>query len=218
MIDYKDKKLEKNAFIHRSYLNETTEPLTSNERLEFLGDAVLELLVSQFLYTNFPSSEEGKLTALRSSIVRTEALAKAALRLEFDKKLFLSRGEEKTGGRKNPSLLADVFEAYIGALFLDQGLEIARNFVYDNLFIYLPAIIKNKSYRDAKSFLQEQIQEKEKVSPTYKVLKEIGPDHRKMFTIGVFVKDQKIGEGSGKSKQEAEEKAAKSALESAGLV
>jgi len=216
--NFNDKKILKQAFTHRSYLNETKEKLSSNERLEFLGDAVLELLISEYLFKKFPGYEEGALTNLRSSIVRTEALAKASLNLGFDKKLLLSKGEETGSGRKNPSILADVFESFLGALYLDLGLESARQFVYDKLFTYLPDIIKNKLYLDAKSYLQEKVQERKKVSPEYRVLKAEGPDHKKTFTVGVYVSGKKIGEGSGTSKQEAEERAAKFALEHGDFV
>lgn len=215
---FQSKKLLQEAFVHRSYLNETSEKLNSNERLEFLGDAVLELLVSQYLFNKFPYFEEGRLTNLRSSIVRTETLAKASLKLGFDKKILMSKGEEKGGGKKNPTILANVFEAFLGAVYLDQGLPTAARFVEENLLIFTAEIIKKRAYLDFKSFLQEKIQEKTKASPVYKVLEDEGPDHQKIFTVGVFVEEKMIGRGKGRSKQEAEERAAKQALESNGFL
>lgn len=215
---FKDKKLLNEAFTHRSFLNETADKINSNERLEFLGDAVLELLVSRYLYLKFPNFEEGKLTNLRSSIVRTETLAKASLKLGLNKKTKMSKGEEKGGGRENPTILANIFEAFLGAVYLDQGLEEARKFVDDYLFIFICEIIRNKAYLDFKSYLQEKIQERNKISPNYEVLKEEGPDHQKIFTVGVFIEGKMIGRGKGKSKQEAEERSAKQALESNGFL
>lgn len=216
--NFKNKKLLNEAFTHRSFLNETSDNINSNERLEFLGDAVLELLVSQYLFFKFPHFEEGKLTNLRSSIVRTETLAKASLKLGLNKKIKMSKGEEKGGGRENPTILANIFEAFLGAVYLDQGLEEARKFVDDYLFIFIGEIIKNKAYLDFKSYLQEKIQERNKISPIYEVLKEEGPDHQKTFTVGVFVENKMIGKGKGRSKQEAEERSAKQALESNGFL
>ncbi|MBI4130597.1 ribonuclease III [Candidatus Roizmanbacteria bacterium] len=200
------------AFTHRSYLNETKEQIASNERLEFLGDAVLEIIVSEYLFHQFTEFPEGKLTLLRSSIVRTESLSKAALLLDLGNQLRMSRGEEENGGRANKSILANTYEAVLGALYLDQGLLAARNFVQMSLFQTIPHILKNKAYLDAKSNLQEKVQEKLKVTPVYRVLTETGPDHKKIFTVGVFINNGKAGEGSGGSKQEAEAQAATEAL------
>lgn len=207
-----DEDLLREAFTHRSYLNESREKIASNERLEFLGDAVLEILVSEYLFHRFPEYPEGKLTLLRSSIVRTETLAKAAQNQSLGKYLRMSRGEEEHGGRTNESILANTYEAVIGALYLNQGLAVVKSFLESTLFPYFEEIINNKSYRDAKSHLQEVVQEKHKITPIYKVLKEEGPDHLKRFTVGVFVGDEKIGEGSGKNKQAAESKAAEAGL------
>ncbi|MBI4137133.1 ribonuclease III [Candidatus Roizmanbacteria bacterium] len=212
VIKINDKKLLKQAFIHRSYLNESKETIESNERLEFLGDAVLELIISEHIFEQFASFPEGKLTLIRSSIVRTETLAKSAQNLGLGKRLFLSRGEEENKGRENPSILANTYEAFLGALYLDQGWNTAKEFVYKTLIPFIPEILEKKSYRDAKSHLQELIQEQLKITPTYKVLTEVGPDHNKLFTVGVFVGNKQIGEGTGKSKQEAEGKAAEKAL------
>lgn len=211
--NFKNKNLLKEAFTHRSYLNETREKLNSNERLEFLGDAVLELLVSEHLFHRFPNFPEGRLTNLRSAIVRAESLARVARKLNLGEKLLMSKGEEEGGGRKNLSLLANCFEALLGALYLDQGINRVKEFLQATIFIYVPEIIKKKTYQDFKSYLQEKVQEKTKISPIYKVVKEIGPDHQKVFTVGVYVKEQKIGQGRGKSKQEAEQEAAKEGLE-----
>lgn len=211
--NFKNKSLLKEAFTHRSYLNETREKLNSNERLEFLGDAVLELLVSEHLFHRFPNFPEGRLTNLRSAIVRTESLARVARKLNLGEKLLMSKGEEEGGGRKNLSLLANCFEALLGALYLDQGINRAKEFLQATIFIYVPEIIKKRTYQDFKSYLQEKVQEKTKISPIYKVLKEGGPDHQKVFTVGVYVQGKKIGQGRGKSKQEAEQEAAKEGLE-----
>lgn len=214
-IVFNNKGLLERALTHRSYLNESlNKNLISNERLEFLGDAVLSLIVSQFLYREFGHLAEGDLTNLRASLVKTQTLAKVAEKLGLGKYLFLSRGEEEGGGRENLSLLADTFEALIGAIFIDKGLDVTCKFVSDNLFPFLSEIIKNRALRDYKSLLQEKIQAKEKVSPTYKVLRTTGPDHRRVFTIGVFLAGKNLGRGSGHSKQEAEQAAAKIALES----
>lgn len=215
---FKNKDLLKQAFIHRSYLNESPEKVTSNERLEFLGDAVLELIISEYIFEQFKSFPEGKLTLIRSSIVRTETLARASQTLDLGKKLFLSRGEEENKGRENESILANTYEAFLGALYLDQGWEHAKEFVYTTLIPYIPEILETKSYRDAKSHLQEIIQEQLKITPAYRVLKEEGPDHDKLFTVGVFVDEKQIGAGSGKSKQEAEGEAAQQALEKFSVI
>jgi len=212
VIKMTNKNLLKQAFIHRSYLNESKEPIESNERLEFLGDAVLELIISEHIFEQFKSFPEGKLTLIRSSIVRTETLAKSAQSLGLGKRLFLSKGEEENKGRENPSILANTYEAFLGALYLDQGWDIAKEFVYKTLIPFIPEILEKKSYRDAKSHLQELVQEQLKITPIYRVLKEQGSDHDKLFMVGVFVGNEKIGEGDGKSKQEAEGNAANQAL------
>lgn len=211
---FKNLQLLEEAFTHRSYLNENPQRnLVSNERLEFLGDAVLSFLVSKLLFQKFPRLPEGDLTNLRSAIVCTKTLCRTAKNLNLGEKLKLSRGEETSGGRNNPSLLANTFEAFLGALYLDQGIEEAENFLKTCLFPFLSEIIKSDSYKDFKSRFQEIVQEKAKISPVYKILKTIGPDHAKKFTVGVYVKEKLIGQGSGWSKQEAEQEAAKTALE-----
>ncbi len=218
-VKFADKNLLEKALTHRSFLNETQEKnLTSNERLEFLGDAVLSLTVSTYLYEKYPQLPEGDLTNLRASLVRTQTLAKVAENLNLGNYLFLSKGEEEGNGRRNLSLLADSFEALIAAIFLDQGLSEAEKFVQRNLLPILSEIIENKSYKDSKSLFQERVQAERKTSPTYKVLSSDGPDHHKIFTVGAFAGDLKLGEGMGHSKQEAEEKAAKDALEKMDLI
>lgn len=211
-IEFKNPKLLEEALTHRSFLNETKDTIPSNERLEFLGDAVLELLVSNYLFKTFPDFPEGKLTNLRSAIVNTKTLAKVAKNLKLGDYLRLSKGEEAGGGRKNASLLADVFEAVLGALFIDQNLERVDQFLKDGLFPLVSDVIKNGTYHDYKSLLQEKSQEKYKVTPTYTVIKEEGPDHAKTFFSAVYIDKEKIGEGKGKTKQEAEADAAKAGL------
>lgn len=212
LTNFNNEKLLEEAYTHRSYLNESKEPVPSNERLEFLGDAVLEIVMSEYLFQNYPSYPEGKLTLLRSSLVRTESLAKAAKSLGLGEKLRLSRGEEAHGGRSNQSILANTYEAVLGAIYLDRGIEHARQFVHITLVPSVQEIVANKSYRDAKSYLQEIVQERYKVTPFYRVLVEEGPDHSKTFTVGVFINEKKIGVGEGKSKQIAESRAAREAL------
>ena len=211
--NFKNQSLLKMAFIHRSYLNESKEALESNERLEFLGDSILSFIVSKYLYKAYPDLPEGELTSLRSAIVKTKTLANIAAQLNLGPMLKLSKGEDESNGRSNPSILADTFEALLGAIFLDQGLTKASQVIQKFLLPKLPEIIALKAYKDAKSTLQEVVQEKTRTSPAYKVLKETGPDHAKTFTIGVFLGDRLLGKGEGKSKQEGEQMAASKALE-----
>ncbi|MBI3954901.1 ribonuclease III [Candidatus Gottesmanbacteria bacterium] len=201
------------AFNHRSYLNETKNKIESNERLEFLGDTVLSFLVSDFLFNTYPKFSEGYLTNLRSSLVKTTTLAKIAQNLNLGNYLKLSKGEEESGGRKNSSLLADTFEALIGAIFLDSGLKTTKIIIEKLIFPMVPMIIKDKSYKDSKSTYQEIVQETTKNSPLYQVMKETGPDHAKEFTVGVYVNSKLWGTGVGRNKQEAEQSAATNALE-----
>lgn len=201
------------AFTHRSYINENAGIKEHNERLEFLGDAVLELATSEFLYQKFPSIPEGELTAYRASLVKTTSLASIATKLKFGEKIRLSKGEEMSGGRQNPSLLADTFEAVIGAIYLDKGYPEVVSFLTTHLFPDIDFIIENKLFKDFKSSLQEQVQAKGSSSPEYEVLEETGPDHSKIFTVGVRVNGVIIASGQGHSKQEAQQVAAKYALE-----
>lgn len=217
-VTFKNQELLKLAFVHRSHLNEARNIRVSNERLEFLGDAVLSFATSNFLYEKYPDYPEGTLTNIRSSLVKTKSLSDAARELNLGSLLFLSHGEEASGGRENQSLLADCFEAFLGALFLDQGVEAARKFLETFLFPKADKIVEEKSYIDYKSLLQEIIQQESKVSPTYRVVKSEGPDHARTFWIEAVAGEKVLGTGSGKSKQEAEQAAASSALEKMGKI
>ena len=209
---FKNQHLFEQSFVHRSYLNETKKKLSSNERLEFLGDSVISFVVSQYLYNKYPQFDEGILTNLRSLLVNTKSLAQCARELDFGKYLLLSKGEEESRGRQNQSLLADCFEAFVGALFLDQGINVVSEFLNKVLIPKAELYVKNKAFKDPKSLLQEKIQSQQKNSPVYKVVNEQGPAHAKIFTVGVYIDKTLIGKGNGKSKQEAEESAAKEGL------
>ncbi|MBP7774579.1 ribonuclease III [Candidatus Woesebacteria bacterium] len=210
---FHDTQLFITALTHRSALNEKdTESSISNERLEFLGDAVLELAATKFLYTRFPEEQEGVLTAYRSALVKTTSLAALAEKLGLGEQLKMSKGEEATGGRVNPSLLADTFEAVVGALYLDQGFEVAEAFLAEQLFVTVDTILKERLYKDPKSELQERVQGMGKETPTYSVLAENGPDHNKEFTVAVSVNGTVVAQGMGKSKQQAQQAAAQEAL------
>jgi len=211
-LHFKDERLLEMVFTHRSYLNEAgTSDLEHNERLEFLGDAVLELVVTDYLYKNF-TNPEGELTNWRSSIVRGEILARVAGELELGEFLFLSRGEDKSGGRTRTLILANTFEALIGAIYLDAGYEEASKFIAHHLIALLPEIIEKKLYIDPKSRLQELSQEKMGSTPEYRVIGEEGPDHTKVFTVGVYVNRKLLAQGTGSSKQKAETAAASEAI------
>ncbi|KKP86834.1 MAG: Ribonuclease 3 [Candidatus Roizmanbacteria bacterium GW2011_GWA2_35_8] len=214
-ITFKNRDLLENVFIHRSYLNEhKTFKLPSNERLEFLGDSVLSLITSVYLFKNYPKLKEGDYTEIKSAIVKTESLALASDHLGLNDYLMLSRGEIKGGGKDNRNILADCFEALIGAIFLDQSFEKSYKFVCDFLFKdKLDYIVKNDLYLSGKSKLQEIIQGKYKMTPTYKVLEEKGPEHKRIFKIGVYFNNKRLGLGVAMSKKEAEEKAANNAFE-----
>ena len=211
-IKFKDKKLLAQVFIHRSFINENVGlEFDHNERLEFLGDAVLELIATDYLYRNYPNAE-GELTNWRSALVKGAMLSKIAGKLKIGDMLYLSKGEEKTGGKSRSLILANTFEALLGAIFLDQGIEVSREFINKYLLVELPNILNNESYIDPKSKLQELTQSKQNITPSYKVLKEFGPDHNKSFTVAVYLNEQLIGQGSGSSKQKAQEAAASDAL------
>jgi len=213
-IYFKDKDLLKQAFIHRSYINENPKMgLSHNERLEFLGDAVLEIVITEYLYNKYPDQPEGKLTAYRSALVNATILSEVASNLGMNNFLLLSKGEAKDTGKARQYILANTFESFIGALYLDQGYEKSKEFIKKMLIGYLDEIISKKLWRDAKSYVQEKAQEEFGFTPSYKVIKEFGPDHDKQFTIGIFFNDNMIASGIGKSKQEAEQKAAEKALE-----
>ncbi|HBQ51227.1 ribonuclease III [Candidatus Daviesbacteria bacterium RIFCSPLOWO2_01_FULL_38_10] len=211
-IKFKDPKLLEQAFTHRSYLNEIKLDLPSNERLEFLGDSVLSLVVSSCLFIGRTNDNEGDLTNLRAYIVKTKSLSQVAQKLQLGKYLKLSHGEELGGGRDNPQLLANTYEALLGAIFLDQGLSETGRVIESTLLPLFEKEIKAGPPQDSKSRLQELIQEKFKVSPFYKILKTHGPDHAKQFTVGVFIQGKKQGEGTGSSKQAAEDQSAKQAV------
>jgi len=211
-IQFKAKKLLQQAFVHRSYLNEHPDcGLDHNERLEFLGDAVLELAVTRHLYTNY-SNSEGELTAWRAALVNSKMLSEIAQHLGFNDYLMLSKGETQDIGRARQFILANTFEAMIGAIYLDRGFEKAEEFVKKNLVKELPRILEKKLYYDPKSRFQEEAQERAGITPTYEVLGESGPDHAKNFIVGVFLGDQLIAKGDGPSKQVAQEKAAEAGL------
>src|SRR3989338_9119244 len=207
-VKFKNKTVLDQAFVHRSYLNEKDDK-RSNERLEFLGDAVLELVATDHLFKTFPDLHEGVLTSYRAAIVRGSNLAIVAKSLELGQYLYLSRGEESSGGREKHYILANTVEALVGALYLDCGFEASKKFIHEWVIITLENIIKEGLYLDAKTHFQEKAQEKLGLTPYYKVLKEEGPDHDKTFTVGAFIENEKVGEGGGPNKQEAEQEAAR---------
>jgi ribonuclease-3 len=212
-VSFKDKNLLTQAFIHRSYLNENPRTgLEHNERLEFLGDAVLELAVTDFLYRAYPESPEGELTSYRAALVNANTMADFANEIKMNEYLFLSRGEAKDMGKARLYILANAIEALIGAMYLDQGYVVVERFIDRFLHKRAAEIVKNKLWRDSKSLVQEKAQEFVGVTPCYKVMRESGPDHDKHFTIGIFFGEEKIAEGRGHSKQEAEQDAARNAL------
>lgn len=216
-IQFNELDLLRQAFTHRSYLNEHRgEVKGHNERLEFLGDAVLELIATHFLYEKFPAQTEGDLTAYRAALVNAVTCAEVAQDLGMNDYLLLSRGEAKDTGRARGILMANAFEALVGAIYLDQGYDVAKGFIDKYLFPKIDNIIQKKLWLDAKSSLQEKIQDVDGVTPSYAVLKEWGPDHDKHFVVGVHVKDKLLAQGEGKSKQEAEQDAARAALAARG--
>ncbi|HUW72209.1 MAG TPA: ribonuclease III [Candidatus Humimicrobiaceae bacterium] len=213
-VKFKNKDLLIQAFCHRSYINENPDfYLSHNERLEFLGDAVLELVVTQYLYKKYPKKAEGELTNWRASLVNAKILAEVSKNLGFNDFLLLSRGESKELGKARQYILANTFESFIGAMYLDQGIDTCQKFIEKNLIKELPRIIEKGLFKDTKSHFQEEAQESKGITPTYKVLEEWGPDHAKHFIIGVFLDKTLIAKGDGSSKQEAELEAAKNALE-----
>ena len=209
---FSDDELLAQSLTHKSWVNEHPGERASNERLEFLGDAILEFVISKTLYSAFPDKEEGYLTALRANLVNTENLANLAKKLEVGRYIYLSKGEEEGGGRDNPSLLADTVEAIIGAIFLDQGLELVEKFIRLNLVSEIPEKV-SRPLKDPKSRLQEFVQSEGLSTPRYEVTGETGPDHKKNFVVEVSVGRKPLGAGEGKSKSEAEQKAAENALE-----
>lgn len=218
-IDYafNDKRLLETAFTHRSHLNENRSVgREHNERLEFLGDAVLELVVTEFLYAKYPDKPEGDLTAYRAALVNTVSIADAATKLGMNDYLLLSRGESRDTGRARMIILANAFEALIGALYLDSGYEVAKKFIADQLFHKTDAVVAGRLWQDAKSKLQEIAQEKNGITPTYQVMSQAGPDHDKVFLVGAFIGTERLATGEGRSKQEAEQDAAQKALAAKG--
>jgi len=213
-VSFKNKDLLIQAFCHRSYLNENpTFYLSHNERLEFLGDAVLELITTDYLFRTYPDKPEGEMTGWRASLVNASIISDAAKEMEFENFLLLSSGEEKEKGKARKYILSDTFEAFIGALYLDQGYEVAKKFIEKNLIERkLPEIIEKKLFKDPKSLFQEKSQEIVAITPVYQVLEESGPDHMKLFVVGVFLGDELVAKGDGSSKHEAELKAAEEAL------
>ena len=216
-VVFTNKDLLKQAFVHRSYLNENKGFLLShNERLEFLGDAVLELVITDYLYTKYPGKNEGEMTSLRSALVNANTLYQVGDNLGINDFLLLSRGEAKDTGRARQYILANTMESLIGAIYLDQGYERAKDFIYTHITPLIDKVIEDESWIDAKSLFQEQAQEHDGATPMYKTLKEDGPDHDKHFTVGVYIKNDLIAEGQGDSKQDAEQDAARKALEVKG--
>lgn len=212
-VTFNNKELLKQAFTHRSYLNENKDVnLEHNERLEFLGDAVLELVSTDYLYAEYPKKPEGDLTALRSALVNSVMLASLSTDLDFNKYLLLSRGESKDMGRARQYILANTFEAVVGAIYIDSGYDRARSFIARVLLPKTKEIEEKRLWIDAKSFFQEKAQEKTGITPMYKTLKEYGPDHDKEFTVGLYLNELLVSEGKGKSKQEAEQDAARNGL------
>ena len=213
-VKIKDQNLYRTAFTHRSYLNEHIDyPNPSNERLEFLGDAVLQLLSSEYLYDQYPDSPEGSLTNYRSAVVNTDSLASESRRMGYGEFLLLSKGEETTGGRDRDYILANTFEAVLGALYSDHGIEKCREFLKRTLFYKVEDIVDNEEYKDAKSKFQEEAQEVYGITPVYEVVDSWGLDHEKSFKVAVYLGEKKWGEGVGRSKQKAEQNSAKEALD-----
>ncbi len=213
-LEFKNKDLLTQAFTHRSYLNENPGlKLEHNERLEFLGDAVIELIVTDYLYKEYPEKAEGDLTNWRAALVNAKMMTSVSEKLGFNDFLLLSRGEAKEMGKARAYILANTFEALLGAMYLDSGFAVCEEFIKKYLLPNLSEIIEDGSYKDAKSKFQEEAQEKVSVTPNYKVIKESGPDHEKKFVVGVYLAEELVAEGQGLSKQEAEEAAAKLALE-----
>jgi ribonuclease III len=213
-IFFKNKSLLIESFCHRSFINENPNfPYPCNERLEFLGDAVLELITTDYIFKAFPEKSEGELTKIRASLVNSKILADVSKKLGFENYLLLSKGEEKSKGKAKERILANTFEAFLGALYLEFGLDFCKSFLEKNLLYLLPKILEKRMFEDPKTKFQELIQEKFKITPIYKVLKEFGPEHEKTFVVGLYIGENLISKGKGSSKQEAEKKAAQKGLE-----
>lgn len=213
-IKFNDRNILKQAFLHRSYLNEhREETMDHNERLEFLGDAVVEIVVTDYLFRRYPKKPEGELTAIRAALVNANTMSEVAQNLGMNDFMLLSKGEAKDMGRARQIILANAFEALVGAIYLDRGYEVSQKFIADSLFGLTDKIVSEKLWLDAKSYFQEKAQEMAGITPSYHLLGETGPDHNKKFTVGVFLGETKVAEGSGHSKQEAEQDAARKGLE-----
>jgi len=216
-LSFKDLDLFVEAITHRSYLNEHREHAGKhNERLEFLGDAVLELAATRFLYEKFPTKPEGDLTAYRAALVNTVSLAQTANELDINSMLLLSKREARDTGRARDVILANAFEAITGAVYLDQGYDAAQAFLAKNLFPKIDDVVEKRAWQDSKSRFQEVAQEKKSITPAYKTISETGPDHDKHFTVAVYLGSEEIAQGEGKSKQDAEQSAAQNALQKTG--
>lgn len=213
-VTFKNKDLLKQALVHRSYLNEHPDfNIGHNERLEFLGDAVLEIVVTEFLYLNFETTPEGELTNWRASLVNAKMLHEIAVELEVEDCLYLSKGEARDKNKKSRQfILSNSIEAIIGAIYLDQGMEPAKQFILKNMVSKLDDILRNQSYLDPKSRFQEKAQEEKGITPHYQILDEVGPDHAKIFTVGLYLGEEMVTTGKGSSKQEAQVEAAQQGL------
>ncbi len=211
---FEDDSLLREALVHRSYLNENPSfPSADNQRLEFLGDALLDFVAGDYLYRRYPKMREGELTSLRAALVKEETLARFAQVLDLGRYLYLGRGEEESGGRERPSLLADALEALVGALYLDRGLKAAERFILRFLEPETERIVAQGELRDYKSLFQEEAQRRFQATPLYRTIDERGPDHDKLFTVEVLIEEKVYGRGEGRSKQAAEQEAARQALE-----
>lgn len=218
-VTFNDKLLLQTAFTHRSYVNENRDTVSEhNERLEFLGDAVLELVITDFLFQKYKERPEGELTAFRAALVNTQSISIAASELGMNEYLLLSRGEAKDTGRARQYILANTFEALIGAIYLDQGYETAHEFIKASLFGKIDEIVEKRLWQDAKSFFQEKVQEEHSATPSYELVNEAGPDHDKKFIASAMINGEGVAQGEGRSKQEAEQAAARKALEVKGWI
>ncbi len=216
-VVFNDEAILRQAFTHRSYLNEhRDEDLTHNERVEFLGDAVLELASTRFLYDKFPNNTEGELTAFRAALVNATTLGDIGWALGMNDYLLLSRGEAKDTGHARLILIANAIEALIGAIYLDLGYDAADRFIAENIFTKIDEIVKERLWQDAKSAFQERAQELEGATPSYSVIREVGPDHEKVFIVGAYVRGMLVSQGEGRSKQDAEQSAARAGLDIKG--
>jgi len=213
-ISAKNQEVYEIAFTHRSFLNEIkAEKHGHNERMEYLGDAVLELVITEYLFNRFPEKKEGELTSFRSATVKKPTLAEVSRTLKLGEYLKMSKGEEETGGRDKDYLLANCFEALVGAIYIDNGYDIAKKFILGNITKVIEEIVSKRLDIDSKSKFQEMAQAKFKITPVYRLVKDLGPDHEKTFTMGVYVGGKEYGKGSGNTKQKAEEEAAKKAID-----